>query len=175
MSDSPRINRSRARSRLAYWGITLVGAGAFCVYSRSWHDYRHAIYDVSSSLAVFSFVAQVVVSGVAGQRDLAWRVRLGLLLPMSVVPVGRALLGWPISGHLTDVTIVAGIQTTNRSLGGWARWLYWAPVALALWIRWRYLDLGGHRETYAAFVVAVACLAAAMMFERAGPRGIRAD
>ncbi len=137
-----------------YWGTALGGTAAFCVYSQSWQGGHRIIYDLCAGVAVFSFVAQIVVEAVAGQGGRCWWSRAAALVPMSVVPAGRVLLHWPISGHATDVLIVAGVQVLNRRLAVWLRALYCLAAGAVVGLRWFHFDTGGHWETLWTVVIA---------------------
>ncbi len=152
---------------LLYWGITAAGTAGFCVYSRSWQDLVHAIYDLTAGVAVFSFVAQVAVEQLTGQGGRLRAVRAWLLLPVALFPAGREFLGWKFSGHLTDSLLVAGVQTAESTLPYWLRALYWAVVAVAVSLRWTVFDAGGHGETYAAIAIAGVSLGIAAVLSRA--------
>ena len=140
-----------------------MGSTAFCVYSRSWQDYYHIVYDLAAGVAVFSFIAQIVVEGIDDRPGPLWWLRAALLVPVSLIPAARVFLHWPISGHVTDVLLVAGLQAVDRRLKVWLRGLYWVPVAIAVWLRWFHFDRGGHRETSLAAMVAAGCLGLAAL------------
>lgn len=135
--------------------LACVGSAAFCVYSRSWQDWVHMIYDIPASLMVFSFVAQLGLE--ARQAGNAyWLARFALLVTMTVVCVGRDFLHWPISGHLSCVLAVAIVQSWDGRLPVAERLLYWLPVPVVLVIRWLVFDQGQHGQTTHALAFALA-------------------
>jgi hypothetical protein len=139
--------------------LGVVGLIAFCVYSRSWQDLPHLIYDIPAALAVYSFVAQVVVEWVARGMNVRVAARLALIAAMTVVCVGRDFLHWPISGHLSCVLAVALVQAADDRLSRLERLLYWIPLPIVLVIRWTLFDRGEHWQTYNAVLFAVAAAA----------------
>jgi len=136
-------------------GLALVGVVAFCLYSRSWKDLPHLVYDVPASLAVFAFVAQLVLEA-RSPGHWFWMGRAGLLVAMTVVTVGREFRSWPISGHLSCVLAVAIVQLADPRLHPGERLLYWIPLPVVLGIRWWLFDRGAHGQTYNAMLFAVA-------------------
>ena len=143
------------RHLLCQFILAAVGATAFCIYSRSWKDWTHLIYDLPASLMVFWFVGHLVLEA----RHFAhadWLARLALLLAMTVVTVGREFLQWPISGHLSCVLAVALVQSADPRLFLAERWLVWLPVPIVIVIRWWLFDQGQHEQTYYALLFAVA-------------------
>lgn len=149
--------------------LALVGATAFCLYSHSWKDAVHLIYDVPASLLVFSFIAQLVLTA-HHAGSLFWLARLVLVAIVSVATVGREFLHWPISGHLTCVFAVAWAQTVDPRLAVWERLLYWLPVPVVLSIRWWVFDLGQHGQTGWALLVGTAAAVPAMVIARTSRR-----
>ena len=139
-------------SRWAQVALTLTGALVLCLYWQSWKDTSHLIYDIPSAISMCAFLSQILCEGTAGQMSPSWWARLLLVVPMSVIPAGRELLGWNLSGHLTDMWAVALIQSVDRRLSRWERLAYWVPVPVVLWIRWFLFDAGGHWETFNAFI-----------------------
>ena len=47
-----------------------VGMVAFCIFSRSWQDVSHLIYDIPASFAVFSFVAQLLLEAIRAREQM---------------------------------------------------------------------------------------------------------
>jgi hypothetical protein len=141
--------------------LGVVGMIAFCVYSRSWQDLPHLVYDIPAGLAVYSFVAQVLLEWVARGMNRVVAARLAMIGAMTVVCVGRDFWHWPISGHLSCVLAVALVQSADGRLPRLERSLYWIPLPIVLVIRWTLFDRGDHWQTYNA--VAFALLAAALV------------
>jgi hypothetical protein len=135
--------------------LALAGVTVFCVYSRSWQDFAHTVYDTAASLAVFSFIAQLVLEP-PRWADGYWRARFLLLAAMTTVTTGREFLHWPVSGHLSCALAVALVQGWNRRLPRWERWCYWLPIPLLLAMRWWLFDQGLHAQTGWAVLFAVA-------------------
>jgi hypothetical protein len=123
---------------------TVVGALSFWIYNRSWESWWRFIYDVPASIAVFSFLAQVLAELVAGNTGKRWRIRFGLVVAMTVITNGREFLGWPMSGHVTDVTAVALLQTFDSRLPRWLRALYWIPLPILVTMRLTVNGAPGH-------------------------------
>ena len=121
---------------------TLVGAVAFCVYSRTWQDSWHIIYDIPAALAVYSFIAQILAEGLARQINRWWWIRLVAIIFMTNSTVGRAWAQWPVSGHVTTVLATALIQTTEPRLPHIVRILYWTPLPVLVAIRIGVFDGG---------------------------------
>ena len=162
-ASAPPLDRS------LLWQVILaaIGAAAFCVYSRSWKDWAHLVYDIPASLMVFSFVAQLVLeSRHAG--NAYWLARLALVAAMTVVCAGRDFLHWPISGHLSCVLAVALVQSADARLVPAERWLYWIPVPIVLCIRWWLFDQGQHGQTYSAVAFGVTSALTVVLVSRAG-------
>ncbi len=134
--------------------LAAIGATTFFIYSRSWKDWTHLIYDIPASLAVFWFIGHLVLeSRHFAQPD--WLARLALLLAMTVVTVGREFLHWPISGHLSCVLAVALVQSADPRLFLAERWMVWLPVPIVIVIRWWLFDQGQHEQTYNALLFAI--------------------
>ena len=151
----PPSTSSPERQLLWQFILAAIGAAAFCIYSRSWKDGMHLIYDIPASLMVFWFIGHLVLDS----RHFAnadWLARLTLLLALTVVTVGREFLHWPISGHLTCVLAVALVQSTDPRLFLAERWLVWLPVPIVIGIRWWLFDQGQHEPSYHAMFLAVA-------------------
>ena len=83
------------------------------------------------------------------------RMRLALLIPLSVIPTGRDLYAWNISGHLLGILTVALIQGMDERLGRWEKIAYALPLPIILWIRLFLFDKKGHLETLNAIGVAI--------------------
>lgn len=134
--------------------LACAGSAAFCVYSRSWKDWAHLVYDIPASLLVFWFIAQLALEA---QRagSAYWLARFALLAAMTVVCTGRDFLHWPISGHLSCVLAVAIVQFWDVRLPPGERLLYWLPLPIVLAIRWWVFDQGQHGQTYRALLFAV--------------------
>ena len=121
---------------------TLVGAAAFCAFSRTWQDIWHVVYDIPAALAVYSFLAQVLAEGMARQINRWWWVRLVAIVFMTVITVGRVLRLWPVSGHVTTVLAVAIIQLCDARLPRSLRLTYWAPLPILIAVRLLSFDRG---------------------------------
>jgi hypothetical protein len=158
-------------NRLAQVLLTIPGALVLLAYWQSWKDLTHLVYDVPSALAMCAYLSQILCEALAGQRYASWWARLIVMLPMSVVPVGREFFAWRISGHLTDMWAVALIQTTDLRLPRWERVAYWVPVPVALWIRWFAFDKNEHSDTFTALsagtMMFVVYLSLLLLFRRA--------
>jgi hypothetical protein len=126
----------------------LIGAIAFCIYSQSWWDAAHLVYDIPAGLSTFAFVAQLVLEGIEGNLSAFWWYRAALLLAMTVVTSGRQYLGWGISGHLSCVLAIAMVQTADARLPRWERIAYWLPVPIVLGLRLGLLEYPGHTATW---------------------------
>jgi len=143
--------------------MAAVGAGALCVYHRSWVDAAHVMYDVPAGLTVFGFAAQLVVEFDKEGAHRFWLYRIALFVAMSVVTVGRQYWYWPISGHLSCVLAVALVQTVDPRLPWFERLLYWAPVPIVLYLRLAVLEQGHHWGTYNGLLFAFVAAAPGMM------------
>jgi hypothetical protein len=143
------------RSLVWQFILACVGCAAFCVYSRSWKDWAHLVYDIPASLLVFAFIAQLVLEA-RHVGSVYWLARFALLVAMTVVCAGRDFLHWPISGHLSCVLAVALVQAWDGRLSLAERLLYWLPLPIVLVIRWSVFDQGQHGQTYTALIFAVA-------------------
>lgn len=146
--------------------LGLIGATAFCIYSRSWKDAPHLIYDIPAGLVVYVFVAQLLLEVVYGGWTWYWGARLALLVAMAVVTTGREFQGWTISGHLSCVLAVALVQAADPRLAVAERIVYWLPLPIVLYIRWYIFDLGAHWQTYNAVLFAVLGAAPVMVMAR---------
>lgn len=139
-------------------GLAALGMGAFVLYSRSWMDWQHLVYDIPAGLAVFAFVAQLILEAGKDGASAQLGVRFALLAVVTVATVGREFLHWPISGHLTCVLAVALVQLADPRLPLPERVLYGVPLPIVLLLRWTRFDEGDHAQTYYALLVG--CLAA---------------
>lgn len=143
--------------------LAVMGSVAYCVYARSWLDPIRLIYDIPASLTTFAFIAQLVLAFPKQTASLSWWYRIGVLSVMTAVTTGREFFAWPISGHLTCVTAVALVQSTDSRLPPWERLLYWTPVPIVLYMRCRIFDRNDHWDTYNAVLVAAVLAAPAIL------------
>jgi hypothetical protein len=141
--------------------LACIGAAAFCVYSRSWKDWTHLVYDLPASLLVFAFIAQLALEA-RHAGSAYWLARFAMLVAMTLVCTGRDFLHWPISGHLSCVLAVAIVQFWDVRLPLGERLLYWLPLPMVLGIRWFVFDQGQHGQTYRALLFAVLAAAPAV-------------
>ena len=130
--------------------FALIGGTAFSFYLQSWKDIPHLFYDIPTGFAISFYIGQIVLENMRNKREVHWWARVVLLIPMSIVPIGRVFFNWHISGHLTDMLAAAMIQTADERLGTLEKIVYWHPIPVILYIRWFYFDIGGHGETYNA-------------------------
>lgn len=135
--------------------FALIGGTALCFYWQSWRDVPHLFYDIPAGLTISAYIAQILLEGMRNKREGHWWARVFMLLPMSVVPIGREFFQWHISGHLTDILAAAMIQTADKRLRVFEKILYWLPIPVILYICWFVFDTGGHRETYNAMIVGI--------------------
>jgi hypothetical protein len=135
--------------------FALVGGTVLTIYYRSWKDIPHLFYDIPAGLAMGAYFGQIVLEGIRNKRSVHWWARVIMLLPMSIVPLGREFFNWNISGHLTDMLAVAMIQTADRRLRTLEKVMYWFPIPIILYIRWFLFDTGGHGETFNALLAGV--------------------
>jgi len=145
------------RRPLLQAALTCLGATAFCVFSNSWYDVPHLIYDIPAGLATFGFIAQLVIEAPRSRSDGFWLYRAAVVIAMTVATVGRQYGGWLISGHLSCVLAVALVQTADARLSKLERLAYWAPVPIVLGLRLGYLEQGAHAATYAGAVFGLIC------------------
>ena len=145
------------------WVGTAVGVVAFCLYSRSWASIARFVYDVPAAISAFSFLAWLLADGFTARWSAQWWSFGWLLVPLSVVPTGRAFLGWPVSGHLTDVLLVALVVSFRSDLPMAWRAACWVPVIIVSYLRWTSFDQGAHVQTYGAVAIASGCAAAALL------------
>jgi hypothetical protein len=148
--------------------LAVVGMVAFCLFARSWRDVPHLIYDIPASLAVFAFVAQLLLEWLKDGPHRYWWARFGMLAAMTIVTVGREFGHWNISGHLSCVFAVALVQSTDRRLSLAERICYWIPLPIVLVIRWFLFDQGNHWQTCNAVIFALLAPLPAMFIARAG-------
>ena len=132
--------------------FAFIGGAAFLVYWKSWKDIPHLFYDIPASFTMNLYIGQIVLEGKKNKREVHWWARVLLLLPMSIVPMGRVFFNWNISGHLTDILAAASIQTTDKRLHTLEKILYWLPLPVILYVRWFLFDIGGHGETLNALL-----------------------
>jgi hypothetical protein len=136
--------------------LAIVGTTAYCCYARSWRSATHLLYDIPANLAVFSFIAQVLLEFIQQDLNRTTCSRLALLAAMTVVSAGRDFCKWNISGHLSCVLAVALVQTADPRLTAAHKLFYWLPLPIVLGIRWWIFDQGNHDQTYHALIFAVA-------------------
>ena len=129
--------------------LTFIGAAAFCIYSYSWCDVVHLIYDVPAGLCTFGFIAQLVVEAPASRCNGFWLYRGTMVVAMTLATVGRTYWGWMISGHLSCVLAIALVQSADGRLSRIERAAYWIPVPIVLFLRFALLEHDGHFATYA--------------------------
>jgi hypothetical protein len=175
-NDSPasRSAWTRDRKPKLQLALTALGMVAFCLFARSWRDVPHLLYDIPASLAVFGFVAQLLLERFKDGPRRYWLARLGMLVAMTIVTVGREFGHWNISGHLSCVLAVALVQSTDRRLSVAERFCYWIPLPIVLFIRWFLFDQGNHWQTYNAVIFALLAPLPAMLIALAW-RGTTAD
>lgn len=155
------------RHLLGQFLLASVGFAAFGVYSRSWKDWAHLVYDIPAGLLVFSFIAQWVLEA-RHAASAYWLARFALLVAMTVVCTGRDFLHWPISGHLSCVLAVAIVQFRDVRLPLAERLLYWFPLPIVLAIRWWIFDQGQHGQTYRAVLFAVSAAVPVVLIAQRG-------
>jgi hypothetical protein len=136
--------------------LALFGATVLCVYWRSWTDAAHLVYDIPAGFAMSAFIAQLVCERLAGLASPRWWGHVAAMVPISIVPVGREFLAWPVSGHLTDMLALAMIQGLDRRLPRWERVAYVAPLPIVLYIRLTRFDVAGHGESLNAVTAGIA-------------------
>ncbi len=131
---------------------TVIGASAFCIYSHTWQDGWHVLYDISASVAVFSFLAQILAEGLARNLTHWWWRRVVAAAAMTVITLGREFLGWPVSGHVTTVIAIAIIQSQEGRLSRPLRLAYWVPLPILIVTRWLHFDGGLASSLYLALL-----------------------
>ena len=130
--------------------FALLGGTALFFYWQSWKDIPHLFYDIPAGFTMSAYIGQMVLEYKRNKREAHWWARVLLLLPMSIIPLGRELFKWNISGHLADLLAVASIQTADKRLHTLEKILYWLPLPVILYIRWFLFDSKGHGETFNA-------------------------
>lgn len=144
------------RPALLHAGLTLTGAAAFCVFSRSWIDIPHLLYDIPAAIATFAFIAQFVIETARGRFTMFWWHRLAMIVAMTAATVGRQYWAWPISGHLSCTLAIALVQSGDARRAAAERIAYWIPVAIVVYLRLALLEQGSHEATCAALFFALA-------------------
>ncbi len=136
------------RDHVFITAVAVLGTAAFVAFSRSWESPVKVLYDVPAGLVVFAFVGLALRDVVFPTRGIPRWVRPLMLIPLAIVPVGRVVWGWPISGHATDVIAIATFEALSRG----AHWAWRAAVVLpapvVLAVRWFYLDRGNHSPSF---------------------------
>lgn len=152
--------RKESVRKILFWCGTLLGSAFFCIFfpSAHWRDTVHIIYDLTVSPLVSAYVTGVLLDGIYGERDEYWWARLLLIIPALLIPTGRRFLGWPISGHLTAMLIVAPAISFDRRLSRIVRTIYWLPLPYVLYLRWFSFDKDDHWQTYNCIIIAAASL-----------------
>jgi len=147
--DSLKIRRRQQIILGAVIALSLV------LYWRSWKDLPHLFYDIPAGLAMGAYLGQTICE--LKERLFSRRlwIRLVLLIPLSVIPTGREIYGWNISGHLLGILTVALIQAMDNRLSVVEKLAYALPLPMILWIRLFLFDKQGHEETLNAIGVAV--------------------
>lgn len=132
-----------------------VIALSLVLYWRSWKDLPHLFYDIPAGLAMGAYLGQAICE--LKERLFLRRLwmRLVLLIPLSVIPTGREIYGWNISGHLLGILTVALIQSRDERLSVGEKVAYALPLPIILWIRIFLFDKKGHLETLNAIGVAL--------------------
>jgi len=147
-------------------GLAFLGTLSYCIYARSWRDMIHLVYDIPANVAVFAFIAQVVLECIADGPGWHCGTRFALIVGMTVVCAGRDFAGWGISGHLSCVLAVALVQMADSRLPVGERLLYWIPLPIVLAVRWWGFDEGQHWQTYHAVVFGVLAAAPVIAIAR---------
>jgi len=130
---NPRVATRTATA--VYLLGTLVGTVAFCIYKQSWQSGWMLAYDVPAALASYSFPALLLARAVGRLWRWSDAVRLGALLVLTVLTVGREFAHWPTSGHVTCVVAVAVIMAADPRLPKPLRAVYWVPVPIVAAVR----------------------------------------
>ncbi len=86
MSAERWIDNRRVPLQLA---SGVIGMAAFCIYSRTWRDWPHTVYDIPASFAVFCFIGQLLTEALQDGVNGHWLARFILLVAMTVVCTGR--------------------------------------------------------------------------------------
>jgi hypothetical protein len=163
MSESASM---MARQPFLQVALAFLGTVVYCIYGRSWKDAAHLVYDIPANLAVFAFIAQLLIESGRSRPDWCCGARLLLVAGMTAVCVGRQYFDWNISGHLSCVLAVAIVQTADPRLMTAERLLYWIPLLIVLIIRWWLFDKGQHWQTYNAIMFAVLSAGLIVAFAR---------
>ncbi len=126
---------------------TLVPAVLYCWLLRDYDAVWDVAYDVPASLAVFSFLARLVVQGWTGPRSRRWRASFGAVFAtLGIAALSRILQGWVISwhvsGHVTMTLLTALVLSAETRFPPWLRVLYWVPVPVVAAVRVFYLHDG---------------------------------
>ena len=121
---------------------TIIGAGAFCIYSHGWHHWGQLTYDIVASLTVYSFVAQLLAEAIAHKPDRWWWIRFIAVIIMSIFTTGREFLNWPVSGHVSTVTAVSLIQQTETRMSKLMRFIYLSSLPIIIALRIFVIDQG---------------------------------
>ncbi len=139
-------------NRLQQLIFALIGGTALFFYWQSWKDIPHLFYDIPIGFTMSLYFGQIVLESKRNKREVHWWARVLLLLPMSIIPMGREFFNWNISGHLTDMLAAAMIQTADGRLQTLEKIVYWHPIPVILYIRWFLFDTRGHQETFNALI-----------------------
>ena len=164
----------RDRRPILQLALAFVGAAAFCLFAQSWQDVPHLLYDIPASIAVFAFIAQLLLEWTRLGPRRYLLARSGMLVAMTVVTAGRQFGQWTISGHLSCVLAVALVQNADRRLSLAEKVCYWMPLPVVLAIRWLLFDEGNHWQTYNAVIVGLLAPLPAILMTALGP-GTAAD
>ena len=135
--------------------LGFLTAFSLVLYWRSWRDLAHLFYDIPAALAMGAYLGQTACELKERLFSRQLWIRLVLLVPMSVIPAGRDLYEWNISGHLMGILTVALIQAVDARLYVWEKLAYGFPLPIILWIRLFQFDKKGHAETLNAIGVAL--------------------
>ena len=146
--------------------LAVGGAATLCIYYRSWNSTVRLVYDIPSTFIMCAFMAQIVCEGLRRQFTAYWWTRAILMVPLSVIPVARELIGWPISGHGTNMLAVGLIQTTDKRLSAVERIIYWIPFPIVLFMHWFVFDEDGHWDTYNALIAGTTIFACRLFASR---------
>jgi len=135
--------------------LAIGGSATLCTYYGSWQNPFRLVYDIPSTFIMCAFMAQIVCEGLRRQFSSFWWTRAILMIPLSLIPAGRDLIGWSISGHVTNMLAVGLITTTDRRLSVAERIAYWVPFPIVLTMHWFIFDVQNrsHWDTYNALLV----------------------
>ena len=97
--------------------LALVGMVAFVIYSRSWKDLPHVVYDIPASFAVFAFIAQLVLEVARDGTTFYWLARVALFERDHGGDGGPRVPGLASVGPF-DVRSRGGAVTVRRSPTG---------------------------------------------------------